>query len=204
MAERLTPGRSPVNLIAPEKPALRKINAEPQEARMLMSFNTIEGHSMKRTLMTLAWGMLLAGSVTAQPYGMGPGMMDGSGGYGMGSNMMGRYGSDGYGMGPNMMWGGYGGNTLAKLKLSGEQRKQIARIEEEVRTAHWQLMGKMHQEGYHMHGSFGPGLLDEAAARKSFLSMQATQKEMFELSLGARKRIDAVLTPDQREQLRRD
>ena len=58
---------------------------------------------MKRTLVTLAWGMLLVGTVAAQPYGMGPGMMDGAGGYGMGSGMMGRYGSDGYGMGPNMM-----------------------------------------------------------------------------------------------------
>ena len=69
---------------------------------------------MKRTLMTLAWGLLLAGSVSAQPYGMGPGMMDGGGSYGMG---------------PNMMGGGYGGNTLARLKLSSEQRKQIAKIE---------------------------------------------------------------------------
>ena len=55
-----------------------------------------------------------------------------------------------------------------------------------------------------MHGSSGPGPLDEAAARKSFPSMQALQKEMFELSLGAHKRIDAVLTAEQREQLRRD
>lgn len=65
-------------------------------------------------------------------------------------------------------------------------------------------MGKMHQESYHMHGSSGPGPLDEAAAHKSFPSMQALQKEMFELSLGAHKRIDAVLTAEQREQLRRD
>lgn len=180
------------------------IKPEPQAARMLMTFQTVEGEGMKRTLMTLAWGLLLAGTVTAQPYGMGPGMMEGAGGYGMGSGMMGRYGSDGYGMGPNMMGGGYGSTALARLKLSSEQRKQIAQIEEDVRAAHWQLMGKMHQEGYHMHGSFGPGPLDEAAARKAFASTQALQKEMFELSLGARKRIEAVLTPEQREQLRRD
>jgi len=64
-------------------------------------------------------------------------------------------------------------------------------------------MGAMHEQGYHMHGMFGPGALDEAAARKAFQAMAETQKAMFEMQLEARKKIDAVLTPEQREQLRR-
>lgn len=159
---------------------------------------------MKRVLITLASSLLLAGTAMAQPYGMGPGMMDGSGGYGMGRGMMGRHGSNGYGMGPDMMWGGYGGDAYAGLDLNADQRKQITKIQDEVNKSHWQLMNSMHQQGNHMYGGFGPGALDEAAARKAFDSMQATQKGMFDLSLGARKRIDAVLTSAQREQLQRE
>jgi Spy/CpxP family protein refolding chaperone len=54
-----------------------------------------------------------------------------------------------------------------------------------------------------MNGVFGPGPLDEAAARKAFQAMSETRQAMFELQLEARKKIDAVLTPEQREQLQR-
>lgn len=49
----------------------------------------------------------------------------------------------------------------------------------------------------------GPGGLDETEARKAFNTMVDAQKEMFEFSLKARKRIDAILTNEQKEQLRR-
>jgi Spy/CpxP family protein refolding chaperone len=61
----------------------------------------------------------------------------------------------------------------------------------------------MHEQGHHMQGMFGPGALDEAAARKAFQTMQETQKSMFDMQLEARKKIDAVLTMEQRDQLRR-
>jgi Spy/CpxP family protein refolding chaperone len=54
-----------------------------------------------------------------------------------------------------------------------------------------------------MQGMFGPGPLDEAATRKSFQAMAETQKAMFELQMDARKKVDAVLTKDQREKLTR-
>ncbi|HSB22451.1 MAG TPA: Spy/CpxP family protein refolding chaperone [Burkholderiaceae bacterium] len=142
---------------------------------------------------------LVAGLVMAQPYGgMGPGMMGGYGGPGMGPGMMGGYGGPGMGM----MWG-YGSDAYAGLNLSAEQRKKIADIQEETRKAMWQLMGTMHQQDYHMYGMFGPGPLDEQAANKAYEAMAATQKAMFQMRLEARKKIDAVLTNEQREQLRR-
>ena len=157
---------------------------------------------MKRALIGIAGGLLLAGSVLAQPYGMGPGMMGGygSGGYGMGPGMMG--GPGGYGMGPGMMGGGFRGEAYAGLDLTAEQRQKIAAIEQATAKAQWQLMGTMHQQGYHMYGMFGPGI-DEADARKSFQTMAETQKAMFEMQLEARKKVDGVLTKEQREQLRR-
>jgi len=146
---------------------------------------------MKKELIALASGLLLASSAMAQHYGMG-------------SRMMGGQGSNGYGMGPEMMWGGYGGDAYSDLDLSADQRKQINKIQDEVSKAHWQQMNAMQQQGNHMYGGFGPGALDEAAARKAFDSMNGRQKAMFELSLSARKRIDAVLTKAQREQLQKE
>jgi hypothetical protein len=44
--------------------------------------------------------------------------------------------------------------------------------------------------------------LDEATARKSFDAMSAAMKQMFDASLDAGKRINAVLTDEQRSQLK--
>jgi Spy/CpxP family protein refolding chaperone len=149
--------------------------------------------------------LLLSAAAMAQPYGMGPGMMGGGpGGYGHGGYGMG-YGMGpgmGYGMGPGMMWGN-AGNAYAGLDLSAEQRKQIAEIEQEASRAMWQQMGAMHEQGYRMNGMCGAGPLDEDAARKSFQAMTDARKAMFETQLQARKKIDAVLTGEQRERLRR-
>jgi Spy/CpxP family protein refolding chaperone len=132
-------------------------------------------------------------------YGMGPGMMGGYGGYGMGPGMMGGYG--GYGMGPGMM-GGYGGNGYGP-DLNAEQRAKVSEIQQEFAQKHWELMGSMHRQGGPMNEAFGPGSFDEKAARKAYETMAEAQKQMFEASLQMRKRIDAVLTPEQREQMGR-
>lgn len=164
--------------------------------------------TLKNVFLMTAASMVLAGAALAQPYGMGPGMMGGygygmgpgmMGGYGMGHGMMGGYG--GAGMGPGMMFGDSRA-AYAGLDLAPEQRKKINDIGEESSKAMWQLMGTMHQQDNHMRGMFGPGALDESAARKSFQSMTETHKAMFEMQLEARKKIDAVLTKEQREKLR--
>lgn len=145
--------------------------------------------------------LLFSAAAMAQPYGMGPGMMGGGpGGYGHGGYGMG-YGM-GHGMGPGAMWGN-AGNAYAGLDLTAEQRKQIAEIEQEASRAMWQQMGAMHEQGYRMNGMFGPGPLDEDAARKSFQTMTDARKAMFETQLQARKKMDAVLTAEQRERQRR-
>jgi Spy/CpxP family protein refolding chaperone len=165
---------------------------------------------MKRTTIGigLAAGVLVAGLAVAQPYGMVPGMMGGyayghgaGSEYGMGPGFM--AGPGGYGMGPGMMGRGFGAGAYADLDLTAEQRQKIADIQQATAKAEWQLMGTMHEQGYRMHGAAGPGPFDEAAARKSFESMTETRKAMFNLQIEARKNIDAVLTPQQREQLRR-
>ena len=130
---------------------------------------------MKRKLIAAAAvAALFSATAWAQ---MGPGMMGGygPGGYGMGRGMMGGYG-----------WGGYGG-----LNLNDEQRAKIAAIQEESSRKQWELVGKMHEQRHQLYEFDSSGKVDESAARKA----------MFEISLDVRKRIDAVLTKEQREQL---
>ena len=154
---------------------------------------------LKHVLAAFAAALALTGAAIAQPSGMGPGMMGGYGG--MGPGMMGGSGG-GYGMGPAMMFG-YSNDAYAGLDLTPAQQKAIAGIREQASNTMWQLMGTMHGQGHHMQGMFGPGPLDEVGARKAFQAMAETQKAMFELQLDARKKIDAVLTNDQREKLSR-
>ena len=176
---------------------------------------------MKRKLIAAAASMLLAASAWSQPYGMGPGMMGGygpggygPGGYGMGPGMMGGYGPGGYGMGPGMM-GGYGGGygmgpgTMGGYgggygipDLTSEQRAKIAQIQDEFGRRQWELMDRMHQQ-WGTGDVYRDGVLDEKAARKAYEVMAEARKQMFENSLEAQKRIDAALTKQQREQMRR-
>jgi Spy/CpxP family protein refolding chaperone len=171
---------------------------------------------MKRTNLrkTLSAAVLIGGTIVAaialadQPrggygpgYGMGPGMMGGYGsGYGMGSGQMGGgYGPD-YGMGTGMM-GGYG--TGSDLNLTVEQRSKIAKIQNEVRRKHWDLMGKMQDEQAQMNDQYASEKRDDAALSASYRKMSELRHQMFDLSLSAQKQIDAVLTQEQREKQKR-
>jgi Spy/CpxP family protein refolding chaperone len=158
---------------------------------------------MKNVLAGIAATVALVGVAVAQPQSMGPASMEGYGsGYRLGQGMMGGGYGMGQGMGPGMMFG-YTNEAYAGLDITPEQQKSIASIHEQAYKAMWPLMGTMHGQGYHMQGMFGPGPVDEAAARKSFQTMAETQKAMFELQLDARKKIDTVLKKDQREKLSR-
>jgi len=145
--------------------------------------------------------------------GMGPGMM----GQGYGPGMMG-YGMMGQGMGPGMMGQGmgpgmmggmmgpgmmYGANPYAALDLSAEQRAKISAIQEQLWRKRWDLMGKMHEERYHMHQLMSGAVTDDAAARKAYQAMADAHKQMFDAMLAAHKQIDAVLTKEQRDKLKR-
>jgi len=127
-----------------------------------------------------------------QGYGMGPGMM---GGYGMGPGMMG-----GYGMGPGMM-GGY--DFGAALNLTAEQRSQITKIQDELRLKHWELMGKMQREQLQMKELYASDKRDDAALSNSFRKMSELRQEMFDQLLSAQTQVDALLTKEQRDILKR-
>ncbi len=162
---------------------------------------------------TLSVAMLVGGTIVGAtaladpPQGMfGPDS-------GMGPGMMGGYGA-GYGMGPGMMGGqgyGYGtesgviGGPLSRsdLNLTAEQRSKIATIQTDLRRKRWELMGKMHDEQSQMNEQYHSDQRDDAALSKSYRNMSELQNQIFDLSLSARKQMDAVLTPEQRDKLKR-
>lgn len=136
---------------------------------------------------------------------MGPGMMGMGPGMGMGSGMMGMGpGMMGYGMGPGMMghgmMGGYGPGNMPNLDES--QQRKIIQIQDELRKKHWDLMGKMNDEQAKLNQLYYSGQRDPAAVGKQYQRIQDLRRQMMESSVEAQNRTEAVLTPEQKEQLR--
>ena len=148
--------------------------------------------------------------------GMGPGMM-GDHGYGRGGGMMGR----GYGMGPGMMGGGYdcgmgagmmgggmghgfaGAATLSSLDLSDAQRNQVLSIQDRLRKINWDLMGKMQDEMAKQRDAFADGKRDRAAITAANKRMFELRQQMLDNSFDAAEKVEKILTPQQREQLKK-
>lgn len=131
-------------------------------------------------------------------YGMGPGMMYGGGGYGMGMGMM------GYGMGPGMMygWGGGPGGFASGIGLNEAQQAKINTISDETRKSQWALMGAMLDQQAALRDQYVSPKHDEAAVAQSYKNFANLRQQMFDNMVSAQKRIDAVLTKEQREKLR--
>ena len=112
-------------------------------------------------------------------------MADGGPGY--------RHG--GYDTGRSMRW------DDSTLDLTDEQRTGIAEIQKKVRHKPWELMEKMHKQSWR--SGARDGKCDAQAARKTYGDMADMRKQMFENMPDERKRIDSVLTPQQREQIQK-
>lgn len=163
---------------------------------------------MKRVTMAMVAGCLLAAAGCSQPYRAGMGMGMGMGSHGMWGQGMGMMDGDGWdhgcgdsrdGMGPQMM----AGLGMAGLDLTDGQRAAIAEIRMALSRKQGALMAQMPASGWHPRGGYSGGQFDEQAARKWHEAMAGLRQQMFENRLEARKRIDSVLTPQQREQLGR-
>lgn len=161
---------------------------------------------MKKTALALVATAALLGLSGCTPMGSaqagpgdgpGHGMMGGYGGM-MGPGMMGGYGGmmgPGSG-GPGGMMGGWG---ALPADLTADQLAQISTIQREMRAKQWPLAQQMHE----LMWAGGERSFDESTERRDYERVSALHKQMFDNMLEARKRIDAVLTPQQREQLRR-
>jgi Spy/CpxP family protein refolding chaperone len=108
----------------------------------------------------------------------------------------------GYGMGPGMMGGMMRG--LWHLDLSDAQRQQILKIEDDLRRKNWELLGKQQEEQAKLREAyFGTAKRDRAAIIATYKRIGDLRVQRIENSLDAAEKIESVLTPQQRDQLRR-
>ena len=160
-------------------------------------------------------------STTMQPgqmgYGggmgmMGGGMMDmmmggGSGG-GMGMGMMGMGGpgmgmmGGGMGMGPGGGMGMMGMGPMSMLDLSDEQRGKIEKISDDVRRKNWDTYGKIMDEQAKLRDLYSGETVDARKAGAVYGNISKLQQQVFETNIEAHNRVQAVLTKEQKEQLR--
>jgi len=166
---------------------------------------------MRRMLMIGAALALASSLAAAQGYGPGYGYGQGRGmmGGGYGAGMMGGPGMGGYG--PGMMGGGYGpgmmggygaGGMFAALNLSDEQREKISAIQEAQRQKNWATMGAVRSEQFKLRGMYGTEKLDADKLVAQQKKVDELRQQMLKSRVEAHNQIAAVLTPEQRKQLR--
>ena len=161
-----------------------------------------------RKMLMIGAALALASSLAAAQgygpgygYGQGRGMMGGpgmTGGPGMGGYGPGMMG----GNGPGMM-GGYGaGGMFAALNLSDEQREKISAIQEAQRQKNWATMGEVRSEQFKLRGMYGTEKLDADKLVAQQKKVDELRQQMLKSRVEAHNQIAAVLTPEQRKQLR--
>lgn len=148
-----------------------------------------------------------------EPRTFGPGMMGnygaGTGPSGYGPGMMGSYGYHGSpGMmggsyGPGMMGGGMmGWGPLYALNLNEQQLTKINQIRDESRRKNWDVMGKVLDERSRLRDMLASDKRDPAAIGKQFTKVAELRRQLLEASVDTHNRIEALLTKEQRDQLR--
>jgi Spy/CpxP family protein refolding chaperone len=143
--------------------------------------------------------------------GMGPGMMGGGMAPGMmGDGMMGQgrggaMGSGGMMPGQGRMMGSGGGmRALWQLDLSDAQRQQVLKLHDELRRKNWDLLGKQQDEQAKLRDAFlVSGSRDRAAIMAAYRRIADLRLQRIEHSLDTAEKVEALLTPQQRESLRR-
>jgi Spy/CpxP family protein refolding chaperone len=91
--------------------------------------------------------------------------------------------------------------ALAGLKLSVEQRNKLTEIERDLKRKQWPLMGSLRELRWKQQDALKAAELDVDALRRNYDEMSAFRKQMFDLSLEGRKRVEGVLTREQRAQV---
>jgi Spy/CpxP family protein refolding chaperone len=86
--------------------------------------------------------------------------------------------------------------------LTDEQRKQLSSIRREASDKHWNLMGKVRTERLHLQDLYSAESPDPEAIGAQQKKLLALRQQMIDVSVDAQKRLDALLTKEQKEALR--
>ncbi|MDD5328576.1 MAG: Spy/CpxP family protein refolding chaperone [Sulfuricella sp.] len=113
--------------------------------------------------------------------------------------MMGGMGGGGM-MGQEMM-GGMMGPGMMGLDLTDEQRARIERITYEAHKKHLELMSAMLEESHKLQETMAAKKPDPATVGNATLRVHDLKRQTKELHADTHKRIEALLTKEQREKL---
>jgi Spy/CpxP family protein refolding chaperone len=107
----------------------------------------------------------------------------------MGGGGMGMMGGDGLGM-------------FGMLDLTDEQRTKINKIHDDLRKQHWAMMGKMMDEQNALRDLHQADVLDAKKIGAVYGNLGKLRQQMAETHVEAKNKIHALLTPEQRDQMR--
>jgi Spy/CpxP family protein refolding chaperone len=88
------------------------------------------------------------------------------------------------------------------LNLTDEQRDKVFAIQEENRAKNWTTMGQMRAERYKLQRMYYGENPDSKAVADQQAKVDALRRQMLQARLETRKQIEAVLTGEQKKQLR--
>jgi len=134
--------------------------------------------------------------------GMGQGMMGG----GMGQGMMGggmSQGMMGGGMGQGMMGGAMGPGMMAALNLTDAQATQLEKIQTESMKKQRAFMRQMWDEQEMMSDLLNAEKRDPTAIGKTYGKLADLQRQALEARIDGENKAAAVLTKEQKAQMRR-
>ena len=87
--------------------------------------------------------------------------------------------------------------ALAGLKLTADQRNKVTEIERDLKRKQWKLIGSIRELRWKQQDAFKAPEVNVEAVRRNYEEMSALRKQMFDVALDARKRIESVLTREQ-------
>ena len=138
------------------------------------------------------------GGMKCDPKGgmMGGMMCDHKGGM-MGGQMGGMMGGHGAGM-----MGSPHAHMIMSLDLSDEQRSKIVKLSDELKHDNWATKGLIMDESAKLRDLYAADKRDPSAIGKEYQKIFDLKRKMIEATIASQNRVEAVLTPEQRTQLK--
>jgi Spy/CpxP family protein refolding chaperone len=114
---------------------------------------------------------------------------------GMGPGMMGMMDSPG-------MMGGMGMGRIQMLDLTKEQRASMHKLQDQLRRTNWDTMGKIMDESSKLRELFAADKPDAKRIGAVYGNIFNLRRQMIESKIDTHNRVDAVLTKEQRQELK--
>ncbi len=112
-----------------------------------------------------------------------------------------RCNEEGYGMHHGMMLGA-DRHMFRMLNLSDDQRAKISKLSDDLDHDNWARQGLINDESARLRDLYEADKRDPAAIGEEYKKIFDLKRQMIEAYLTTQNQIDAVLTPEQRAQMK--